>query len=110
MLEHDGGNAVSKDEILKSESDSPNTSVLQFSCPYCSHGYQDGLELLPAGIVHEFTCENCRQFFVLQIAECPHCAEESVAASRAVVGKSQLAPSVCGACGRPFEAFDEVPE
>ena len=81
--------------------------VLVFACPRCQHLYSDTVECLQHNQPHEFTCESCAKPFILFLAECNACGEESAFSwldKKATPANSEL---VCAHCAQPLLGNEE---
>lgn len=84
-------------------------NLISFACPCCGHHYNDELEVLDPGVIHEFKCEQCQAPFVVYIAVCdPGCGHENVAVSKTPCSVEQLKPATCAACGRTLSEASTI--
>lgn len=84
--------------------------TMNFSCPTCGHGYQDELEVLDEGEMHEFKCENCSNPFYVLIKECLKCAADTVFVWGEKPTWEAVSVLVCGSCGTSYLEPDELHE
>lgn len=86
------------------------TQNLTFCCPYCHHQYDDELELLNTGDLHDFRCENCSNPFQALIEECLSCNVETVFVWKLPQSAVVISQLSCEACGKQFNSLDSTVE
>jgi transcription elongation factor Elf1 len=86
-------------------------SSIKFACPTCNHKYEDELEVLNEGEVHDFKCEACAAPFHVLIKECLRCAADTTFVWRDKPTWEAVSLLNCGSCGtsylQPYELEDE---
>jgi transcription elongation factor Elf1 len=85
--------------------------LTKFSCPTCGHGYEDELEILNEGELHDFKCEKCSNPFYVLIKECVKCTVETVFVWREKPTWETVSLLACGSCGtsyaQPYDSDEE---
>lgn len=76
-------------------------TALQFSCPHCSHGFDDPYEVLDDNKLLDIRCDACGKHFSLAIMECHRCAREEPF-TWAVQPPPGALPQLTCACGATF--------
>jgi len=84
--------------------------MTKFSCPTCGHGYEDELEILDEGALHDFKCEKCSSPFYVLIKECVKCTVETVFVWREKPTWEAVSLSACGSCGTSYLQPDDSDE
>lgn len=84
--------------------------MTKFACPTCGHGYEDELEVLGEGELHDFKCENCSNPFYVLIQECLKCTADTVFVWREKPTWEAVSLLVCGSCGKSFSEAEEDEE
>lgn len=84
--------------------------MTKFSCPTCGHGYEDELEILDEGALHDFKCEKCSNPFYVLIKECVKCAVETVFVWREKPTWEAVSLLACGSCGTSYLQSDDSGE
>ena len=83
-------------------------SVLQFHCPRCGHPEQDEFETIDTSVPTDWRCGNCHCMFSTLLAECEHCASETVSVALASNEQRTAAEMVCQCCGKPCLHDEEL--
>lgn len=86
------------------------SDLLTFSCPHCEHRYEDELEILAEGELHQFKCENCELPFVVLVKECHRCAAETVTVFGEAPTWEAVALLKCQTCGTAYAPAEELEE
>jgi transcription elongation factor Elf1 len=84
--------------------------MMKFACPTCGHGYQDELEVLNEGEMHDFKCENCSNPFHVLIKECIKCTADTVFVWSEKPTWEAVSVLACSSCGTPYSEPDELNE
>jgi transcription elongation factor Elf1 len=84
--------------------------MMKFACPTCGHGYQDELEVLNEGEMHDFKCENCSNPFHLLIKECLKCTADTVFVWPEKPTWEAVSVLACSSCGTRYSEPDELNE
>jgi transcription elongation factor Elf1 len=84
--------------------------MMKFACPTCGHGYQDELEVLNEGEMHDFKCENCSNPFHVLIKECLKCTADTVFVWPEKPTWEAVSVLACSSCGTPYLEPDELNE
>jgi len=84
--------------------------MMKFACPTCGHGYQDELEVLNEGEMHDFKCENCSNPFHVLIKECLKCTADTVFVWPEKPAWEAVSVLACSACGTPYSEPDGLNE
>jgi transcription elongation factor Elf1 len=84
--------------------------MMKFACPTCGHGYQDELEVLNEGEMHDFKCENCSNPFHVLIKECLKCTVDTVFVWPEKPTWEAVSVLACSSCGTPYSEPDELNE
>jgi len=84
--------------------------MTKFACPTCGHGYEDELEVLDEGELHDFKCENCSNPFHVLIKECLKCTADTVFVWREKPTWEVVSLLVCSSCGTSYLEPDDLDE
>ena len=80
---------------------------LIFTCPRCQHFYSDSLECLQHNQPLELMCEACTRPFILFLAECNACGEESAYSWFEKTRTPADSELVCAHCAQPLRGNDQ---